>query len=67
MVEPTSDVPAADADLAIAEYDSQAAAQIVKLLPQLTSDELDVVESHERAGRNRVTIIRKITQLRDAA
>ena len=58
----------ADADdFPIAEYDSQAAAQIVKLLPQLTADELDEIEAHEAANRNRVTILRKIAQLRDAA
>lgn len=54
-------------DFPIAEYDSQAAAQIVKLLPQLTADELDEIEAHEAANRNRVTILRKIAQLRDAA
>ena len=59
------DAPA-DADLAIAEYDSQAAAQIVKLLSQLTPEERDEIEAYEAAGRNRVTILRKIAQLRDA-
>ena len=54
-------------DLPIAEYDSQAAAQIVRLLPQLTVDELDAIEAHESANRNRVTILRKVAQLRDAA
>lgn len=58
------EVPA-DADLPIAEYDSQAAAQIVKLLAQLTADERDQIEAYEAAGRNRVTILRKIAQLRD--
>lgn len=56
----------ADSDLAIAEYDSQAAAQIVKLLAQLEPDELDAIDAYERAGRNRVTILRKIAQLREA-
>lgn len=55
-----------DSHLAIVEYDSQAAAQIVKLLVQLTPEELDEVETYESANRKRVTILRKITQLRDA-
>lgn len=53
-----------DSDLPIPEYDSQAAAQIVKLLSQLTAEERDAIEKHERSGRNRVTILRKIEQLR---
>ncbi len=57
--------PAADATLPIANYDSQAAAQIVKLLAQLTPDEREAVAAHEENGRNRVTILRKIDQLRD--
>ena len=52
-------------DLPIAEYDSQAAVQIVKLLPQLSLAELDEIEAHENAGRGRVTILRKVAQLRD--
>ncbi len=64
---PTEPEPGADADLPIAEYDSQAAAQIVKLLPQLDDDELSAVERYEAAGRGRVTILRKIALLRDAA
>ena len=62
VVEPGSDV-----DLPIAQYDSQAAAQIVKLLPQLTPTELDEIERYESNGRNRVTILRKIAQLRGDA
>lgn len=67
VVEPTAQVEPADAELPIAEYDSQAAAQIVKLLGQLTSEELDAIEAHETDGRGRVTILRKIAQLRDAS
>lgn len=59
--------PAADSTLPIANYDSQAAAQIVKLLAQLTPEEREAVAAHEENGRNRVTILRKIEQLRDAA
>lgn len=67
VVKPTEPTHAADGDLPIGEYDSQAAAQIVKLLSQLTPDERDQIEAHELANRNRVTILRKIAQLRDAA
>lgn len=56
--------PTSDNDLPIAQYDSQAASQIVKLLAQLTPEELDQVEVHETAGRKRVTILRKVAQLR---
>lgn len=54
----------AESELPIPEYDSQAAAQIVKLLSQLSAEDREVIETHERAGRNRVTILRKIEQLR---
>jgi len=67
VVKATEPTHAADGDLPIGEYDSQAAAQIVKLLSQLTPDERDQIEAHELANRNRVTILRKIAQLRDAA
>ncbi len=67
IVHPTEPAEAADDDLPIGEYDSQAAAQIVKLLSQLTPEERDQIEAHELANRNRVTILRKISQLRDAA
>lgn len=65
VVEPVADAPRADAGLPIPEYDSQAAAQIVKLLAQLTDEERDQIASYEQAGRQRVTILRKIEQLRD--
>lgn len=61
---PASPSPTSDHDLPIAQYDSQAASQIVKLLAQLTPEELDQVEVHETAGRKRVTILRKVAQLR---
>lgn len=64
-VAPPRPEPTHDADLPIANYDSQAAAQIVKLLGQLTPDERDLVAAHEKAGRGRVTILRKIEQLRE--
>ena len=52
-----------DADLPISEYDSQAAAQIIKLLTQLTPTELEEIAAYERAARGRVTILRKVAQL----
>lgn len=67
VVEPTTPNAPTDAHLPIDEYDSQAAAQIVKLLSQLTPDEWDAVEAYEMDNRNRVTILRKITQLRKSA
>ena len=65
VVQPTEPSETADGHLAIAEYDSQAAAQIVKLLGQLTPEEREEVATYEAAGRNRVTILRKIEQLSD--
>ena len=57
--------PSASSTLPIAEYDSQAAAQIITLLTQLSEEEREVIAAHERLGRNRVTILRKIEQLRE--
>lgn len=67
VVEDVEPVTPNDANLPIAEYDSQAAAQIVKLLPQLTPEERDQIAAYEAEGRNRVTILRKVEQLREAS
>ncbi len=67
VVEGAARIDPADEHLPIDEYDSQAAAQIVKLLVQLTPDELEAIEAYELENRNRVTILRKIAQLRTAA
>lgn len=67
VVHPTEPNTPSDSGLGIDEYDSQAAAQIVKLLVQLSPTELDEVEAYELKNRNRVTILRKIAQLRKAA
>lgn len=64
VVVPPRPEPILDESLPIANYDSQAAAQIVKLLAQLTPEERDLIAQHEEAGRGRVTILRKIEQLR---
>lgn len=53
-------------DLGIVDYEGQPAAKIVKLLPDLTRAQLDAVEQVETAARGRVTILRKIAQLRDS-
>ncbi len=57
--------PADDSSLPIPNYDSQAAAQIIKLLAQLSTGEREIIAAHEENGRSRVTILRKIEQLRD--
>lgn len=67
VVAPRPESVPTDDDLPIANYDSQAAAQIVKLLVQLSPDEREIIAAHEEAGRGRVTILRKIEQLREAA
>lgn len=64
--EVVDDAVSPDGDLAIAEYDSQAAAQIVKLLVQLTPEEREAIGEYEASGRKRVTILRKIEQLRES-
>jgi hypothetical protein len=57
--EPGPDV----ADLAITDYDSLSASQVVTRLPGLTLDELEAVRAYEMAHRGRKTILNKIVQL----
>lgn len=57
--------PAA-ATLAIADYDSLAASQVVPRLAGLDADELEQVRRYEAAHRGRKTILGKIAQLQDA-
>jgi hypothetical protein len=57
--EPLVDV----ADLAITDYDSLSASQVVTRLPGLTLDELEAVRAYEVAHRGRKTILNKIAQL----
>lgn len=52
-----------DAGLAIPDYDSLSASQVVPRLDGLTDDELEDVRRHEEAGRGRRTILSKIAQL----
>jgi hypothetical protein len=58
-VEPGPDV----ADLAITDYDSLSASQVVTRLPGLTLDELEAVRAYEATHRGRKTILNKIVQL----
>jgi hypothetical protein len=51
------------AELAIPDYDSLAASQVVPRLRALGSDELEAVRAYEAAGRGRKTILNRITQL----
>jgi hypothetical protein len=51
-------------DLAIADYELLAAAQLLPLLADLTVDELKAVEAYELAHRHRKTVLGRIGQLR---
>ena len=63
--------PAADWDeeleFPIADYDDLSADEILPLLPQLYTDEIDVVEARERNGKNRAAILDELQRLRAAA
>jgi hypothetical protein len=50
--------------LPIAQYDSLTAAQIIGLLDALTPTERERVAEHEKAHRNRRTVLGRIDQLR---
>jgi hypothetical protein len=52
--------------LAIADFDSLAANQVIDRLGALSMDELDLVERYERAHRRRRTVLGRIAQLRAA-
>jgi hypothetical protein len=54
--------PAVD-DLAITDYDSLSASQVVTRLEGLTVDELESVRAYEAAHRGRKTILNKVAQL----
>jgi hypothetical protein len=62
-----SGVPRPDAaDLAIPDYDSLAASQVVPRLAGLTPDELAQVRAYEAGGRGRKTILNRIAQLQSS-
>ncbi len=52
------------ATLAIPDYDSLSASQVVPRLAALSDPELELVLRYERGGRGRRTILNKISQLR---
>jgi hypothetical protein len=57
--------PAPDQDeLAVPDYDSLAASQVVPRLAALSADELDAVGRYEAAHRKRRTILHRVEQLR---
>jgi hypothetical protein len=58
-----ADVAPDVADLAITDYDSLSASQVVTRLPGLTRDELEAVRAYEAVHRGRKTILNKIAQL----
>ena len=59
--------PAVDVDeLAIHDYDSLSASQVVPRLASLTGDELELVRRYEGGNRGRKTILNKIAQLQEA-
>jgi hypothetical protein len=53
-------------DLAIPDYDSLAASQVIPRLAGLSEAELDAVRQYESLKRGRKTILRRITQLQTA-
>ncbi len=63
-VTPRSDEPANE--LAIADFDSLAASQVIPRLPGLSSTELEAVRSYEAAHRGRKTVLNRIAQLQSA-
>lgn len=50
-------------DLAISDYDSLSASQVVTRLEGLTPEELEAVRAYELAHRGRKTILNKVAQL----
>jgi hypothetical protein len=58
-----SEPPLDPATLAIPDYDSLSASQVVPRLDGLTSDELEAVRTYEAGTRCRKTILNKIAQL----
>ena len=54
-----------DLDFPIADYDDLSVAEIMPLLPQLYSDELDVVYEREQSGKNRSTILARLEKLKE--
>jgi hypothetical protein len=53
------------AELAIPDYDSLSASQVVPRLSGLSGDELEAVRAYEERHRGRKTILNKVAQLQD--
>lgn len=51
------------ADLAIPNYDTLSASQVIERLPGLSPEELEAIRRHEEAGRGRRTILNRVAQL----
>ncbi len=65
---PEPEVPAVSApDLAIPDYDSLAASQVVPRLASLSAAELALVLTYEQSHRSRQTILNRVRQLQAAA
>jgi hypothetical protein len=58
--------PGAD-DLAVPDYDSLSASQVVPRLSGLGAEELEAVRAYESAHRGRKTILNKVSQLQSGA
>lgn len=56
-----------DVEFPIADYDDLKVSEILPLLPQLYTDELDVVEDRERATKDRSTVLNALADLRAEA
>ena len=54
-----------DLQFPIADYDDLSVAEIMPLLPQLYSDELDIVHERERTTKNRSTILARLEKLKE--
>lgn len=50
-------------ELAIPDYDSLSASQVVNRLPSLSAEELEAVRAYEAGHRSRKTILNKVAQL----
>ncbi|MFZ6005963.1 MAG: hypothetical protein ACOYXM_18740, partial [Actinomycetota bacterium] len=55
-----------EVEFPIADYDTLSVGQILPLLPQLYTDEIDVVEQRERDTKARPQVLAKLAELRDA-
>jgi hypothetical protein len=65
--EPAPPVEAIDpVRLAIPDYDSLSASQVVPRLVGLSADELELVRRYELSGRGRNTILSRVAQLQDS-